>query len=203
VQTLLAELRPSLSAFHLAHRALKLFLTLHGLVGTRFGFLGGFPLACLLAHIVLRAPRMGATVITAAQLVRLFLRVYGRWDWERDVVDVSGCGGAGYRRPEREPMVVLSRTKPQVNVTANASVNSLRVMTTAFRAADQALEEGRSWREVCGLDVKEREKGEPLVRFLKGHTAFVKIEVIYWGSSCVRGRGLIGWLESRFVGVSF
>jgi hypothetical protein len=126
--------------------------------------------------------------------------VYATWDWEHDVVGVSGCEGAGYRRSEAEPMVVLSRTKPQVNVTANASVHSLRAMTATFCAADQALEEGRSWREVCGLGVNE---GEPLARFLKGHKAFVKIEVIYWGSGCVRGRGLAGWLESRFVGVSF
>jgi hypothetical protein len=105
---------------------------------------------------------------------------------------------ASYCRSNREPMVVLSVEKPQVNMTANANRNTVGVVESVFGAADRACEDGLGWKEVCGV-----RGGEPSFRkFVKDHRAFVKIEINYWGRSCMKGRALIGWLESRFIGVS-
>ena len=197
---LLLNTLPSLDTFRLAHRALKLFLRNRGIIGARFGFLGGFHLAFLLARICLQAPPNA----TAAQLVRLVFHVYARWDWDRDAVTVPLPGmeraGLGYRRSKREPMVVLSLEKPQVNMTVNANPNSVEVMKNMFTDADRACEEGLSWKAVCGETQSDSEP--PFKRFVKNQKAFVKIDVNYWGNSCTKGRALIGWLESRFVGVS-
>lgn len=187
---------PSLITFRLAHRSLKLFLAQHGIVGARFGFFGGFHLAFMLARVSFMYPSAGA-----AQLVRAFLYVYSRWDWKADIVSVSIPGldiASTYRRSNREPMVVLSIEKPQVNMTVNANPSSLQVIKSVFLDSDLACERGLSWREICGVT----DGGiVPHVRFIEAHKVFVKIDVCYWGSSCMTGRALIGWLESRFVSV--
>ena len=169
-----------------------------GIVGARFGFLGGFHTAFLLARICLEAP----PTVSAAMLVRLFFSVYAHWDWETRIVTVPISGTAesadvGYRRSKREPMVVLSVEKPQVNMTVNANPNSVAVMRSVFGEANRAFDAGLSWRAICGAD-----KRAPFERFVEVRKSFVKIDVSYWGSSCIKGRAWIGWLESRFVGVS-
>jgi endonuclease/exonuclease/phosphatase family metal-dependent hydrolase len=188
---------PSLDAFRLAHRALKHFLSHKGVFGARFGYLGGFHLALLLGIVSLQAPQKS----TAAQLVRLFFHVYAHWDWDTDVVAVPipGIEGGQYRRSKREPIVVLSVEKPRVNTTASANPNSVGVLRSVLAAADRALERGSHWDEVvCGA----RDGRPPFWQFVARHKVFVRIGVSYWGSSCVKGRGLVGWLESRLVGVS-
>jgi hypothetical protein len=205
---------PSLEAFRLAHRALKLFLANHGIVGARFGYLGGFHLAFLLARVCLLSEASDAA--SAARLVRAFFRMYARWDWAREIVAVPmpamANGGdddddnattrgvvATYHRSSREAMVVLSIEKPQVNMTANAHPNSVTVISRVFALAERACVEGLPWRSVCAAGDGQ---GPPYARFVRAHAAFVKIELCYWGRSYTKGRALFGWLESRFVAVS-
>lgn len=189
---------PSMESFRLAHRALKLFLKLRGLIGARFGYLGGFHIAFLLARICLLLPPDASP----AQIIRAFFYTYSRWDWLGDAVTVpiTGVSSGTYRRNlGREPMCILIIEKPAVNMTTNATPHSLNAMQSIFSAADRSLEQGRSWIDICvGPNV-----GIPTYKqFLREHKAFIKVEVIYWGSSCMKGRALIGWLESRFVNVS-
>ena len=56
------------------------------------------------------------------------------------------------------------------------------------------MEHGILWRDIC----VGRQGGLPVQQFLKDHKAFVKVDINYWGSSCMKGRALVGWLESRF-----
>lgn len=187
---------PSLENFRLAHRALKLLFKLRGLIGARFGYLGGFHLAVLLARICLPLPPSASV----AEIVRVFFHTYSRWDWEHDMVTVPipGLGVTYHRNLGREPMCILSIEKPAVNITINATAHSLQVMKTVFTAVDHLLENGASWKDAClGQGGKI-----PFRQFLIDHKAFVKIEVNYWGTSCMNGRALVGWLESRFVNVS-
>ncbi|KAF7986588.1 hypothetical protein HWV62_26356 [Athelia sp. TMB] len=189
----LQKVLPSLDNFRLAHRSLKLFLRSHGLIGARFGFLGGFHLAFLLARVSILLPPSASP----PQIIRVFFHTYARWDWERDMVTVpiAGIPPATYRRSAaREPLCILSIEKPMVNMTINGNLQSLAVLRQEFALADHNLEAGKSWKNICmGHEIS------PLMEFLKSHKAFAKIDINYWGSSCMSGRALVGWLESRFV----
>lgn len=94
-------------------------------------------------------------------------------------------------------MCILSIEKPSVNMMINASHHSLETIKMAFQLANRAFEEGLGWRDIC---VGHGET--PFSEFLKLHKSFIRIDVNYWGHSCMKGRALVGWLESRFVNVS-
>jgi hypothetical protein len=113
-------------------------------------------------------------------------------------VPISGGEKVAYHRSGREPMCILSIEKPMVNMTINANPLSLAVLKNTFVSVNRSLENGMSWKEICG----GRDGGPPFRQFLKDHKSFVKVEINHWGSSCMKGRALVGWLESRFVNVS-
>lgn len=182
-----------MEAFQDANRALKLYLKQQGLLGARFGFLGGFHLTILLTHIALTFPPNAK----AEHLVRQFFKTYGTWNWEADMVSPIPERVLTYKRmQQKEPMVILSIEKPVTNLTFNASRNSVEVLSRAFRLANEMLNGGKGWAEVCGSGPNTK---EPLELFLESHTTFIKIDVGYWGGSCLRGREVLGWLESKIV----
>lgn len=184
---------PSMEAFQVANRALKLYLKQQGLLGARFGFLGGFHLTALLTRIALTLPPNS----NAEHLVRQFFKTYGSWNWEADIVSPIPERELTYKRvQQKEPMVILSIEKPVANLTFNASRNSVEVLSRAFRLADEMLNAGKGWAEVCGSGPNTK---QPLELFLESHTAFIKIDLGYWGGSCLRGREVLGWLESKVV----
>lgn len=193
----LQQTLPSLDNFRLAHRSIKLFMKRQGLIGARFGYLGGFHLAFLLARVCLLLPSSA----TSAQIIRVFFNLYSRWDWAHEMVTVPipGVDNGTYRRNlGREPVCILSIEKPAVNMTINASQHSLEFLKRAFTFVDNSLEAGASWQEI----VIGKASHTPFRHFLAQHKAFVKIDVNYWGENCMKGRALVGWLESRFVNVS-
>ena len=113
------------------------------------------------------------------------------------MVPIPDIGKVAYRRSGREPMCILSIEKPVVNMAINANPHSVEVLRNVFIFADRSLEKGFSWKEICG----GQDGNPPIRKFLNDHKAFVKIDINYWGSSCMKGRALVGWLESRFVNV--
>ncbi|KAJ3889033.1 hypothetical protein GG344DRAFT_52462 [Lentinula edodes] len=207
VLTLLKFLQPPslLSAFRTAHRAIKLFLVVQGLFGSRFGFLGGFHLTILLSRVTLTlVSTSGSEELESHHLVRQFFLTYGHWNWERDAVsaipsqEVESNPASGLSRhlSTKATMVVLSIERPSSNLTSNASRHSVEVMRRAFEKADRMLEECRNWAEVCGL---EPEGEAPYQVFLKQHKVLMKLDINFWGGSNLKGRAVIGWLESRIV----
>jgi hypothetical protein len=84
-----------------------------------------------------------------------------------------------------------------VNMTVNSNPHSLEVLKSEYISADRSLENGVLWKEICS----GRNGDPPFQQFLNDHKAFVKVEINYWGRSCMKGRALVGWLESRFVNV--
>ncbi|KAH8836019.1 hypothetical protein DL96DRAFT_1576408 [Flagelloscypha sp. PMI_526] len=184
---------PSLETFRLAHRSVKLFLKLNGLIGARFGYLGGFHIAFLLARVTLLLP----PTVTASELVRTFFHTYARWDWDAEMVTVPipGVGPSTYRRNKlKEPMCILSIEKPSVNMTINASIHSRGALKEGFKLSDELMEKGASWSEVL-----QRGGLNPLNEFLTTYKSFIKMDVSYWSDDCMKGRALVGWLESRLV----
>lgn len=193
----LLRVLPSLENFRLAHRGLRLFLKHHGLVGAKFGYLGGFHLAFLIARICLLLPPS----VSPAEIIRMFFHTYSSWNWENDAVTVpiAGVSGMAYRRNmHREPMCILSIEKPSVNMTINASHHSVKTIRTIFQSVNRSFLEGIGWRDICVGHGSET----PLNEFLTFHKSFIKIDINYWGQNCTKGRALVGWLESRFVSVS-
>lgn len=207
VLTILKFLQPPslLSAFRTAHRAIKLYLVAQGLFGSRFGFLGGFHLTILLSRVTLTLVSSGGSEeLESHHLVRQFFLTYRHWNWERDAVsaipyrELGPATGVSRRSSTKAAMVVLSIERPTSNLTSNASRNSVDVMRRAFEKADKMLEECRNWVEVCGL---EPEGEAPYQVFLKQHKVFIKLDIHFWGGSNLKGRAIIGWLESRIVSV--
>ncbi|KAJ3916732.1 2'-5' RNA ligase superfamily-domain-containing protein [Lentinula edodes] len=205
VLTILKFLQPPslLSAFRTAHRAIKLYLVAQGLFGSRFGFLGGFHLTILLSRVTLTLVSSGGSEeLESHHLVRQFFLTYRHWNWERDAVsaipyrELGPATGVSRRSSTKAAMVVLSIERPTSNLTSNASRNSVDVMRRAFEKADKMLEECRNWVEVCGL---EPEGEAPYQVFLKQHKVFIKLDIHFWGGSNLKGRAIIGWLESRIV----
>lgn len=182
-----------MGVFQVANRALKLYLKQQGLLGARFGFLGGFHLTLLLTRTALTLPPNAK----AEHLVCQFFKTYGSWDWEADVVSPIPGRELTYKRIQhKEPMVILSIERPVTNLTFNASRNSTEVLSGAFRLANEMLDAKKGWAEVCGSGPNVK---EPLELFLESHMTFIKIDVGHWGGSCLRGREVLGWLESKVV----
>jgi poly(A) polymerase Pap1 len=189
---------PSLDAFRVAHRALKLFLTQRGFSGARFGYLGGFHLTLLLTRVALSLPHTA----DASHLVAGFLGTYAKWDWAKDVVypipsrsPETGSNPVYKRVLHKEPMVILSIERPLSNLSFHASWNSVEALSRGIKEAHQLLEEGKTWPAICGS------LGNPVDEFISAYKLFIKLEVSFWGGNCMKGRALIGWLESRIVNV--
>ena len=202
---ILKEVIPSLDQFRLAHRSLKLFLTLRGLWGARFGYIGGFHLTLLLTRVALSLPKTAQAV----HLIESFLKTYGEWDWSKNIVypipsrASEATSISSYKRIlSKEPMVVLSIQRPLSNLTFHASQNSVEALSRDFHRAHRALAQNQSWFDVCGVHVRgEATTHGALKEFIGSHRHFVKLDVHFWGGDNTKGRTLIGWLESRIVNV--
>ena len=135
-------------------------------------------------------------------MVEGFLREYAAWDWAKETVypiptmnDTAAVGTIAYKRVlQREPMAILSISKPQKNIASHASWNSVASLTHGLQVANAALKNDGAWLDICGMN--------PLKDFVDEHRSFVKIEAHYWGGDCTHGRALMGWLESKIVSVS-
>lgn len=197
----LRKVIPSLDQFRIAHRSLKLLLVRRGLWGARFGYLGGFHLTLLLTRIALSLPKAAK----APHLIEAFLRTYAEWDWHKDVVypiPPEANSNMTYKRVlSKEPMVVLSIQRPLCNLTFHASVNSVQALSRGLRYAQAAVDSAQPWSNICGLQEEGEEGEKPIAlgEFTTSHRSFIKMEVHYWGGNDMKGRALIGWLESRIV----
>lgn len=182
---------PSLTTFQLAYRFVKLFCVRHCIYAARFGYLGGIHISILLCRVAETLPSSASSSL----LVKSFFQTYASFDWSNEIARLSGTATT-YRRSTREPVVILSPERPVVNVAANASVPTLQTMMEEFRSAHGRLTRGLGWSKVCGT------KTSRITAFLDRFDLFVKIDVSYWGSSCMDARALLGFLESRVVNVS-
>ncbi|KAH7100669.1 hypothetical protein BKA62DRAFT_800131 [Auriculariales sp. MPI-PUGE-AT-0066] len=177
-----------LDVFRLAHRSLRSLAKQRGIWGARFGFLGSFHLSILLVSLLERLPTNQP--VSTNQLVALFLEHYSSLNWSHDVIQLRSP--KAYPRKPREAMVILSPSRPLVNVSSIASGSTTSSLSHELAAACQLLREGASWDAVCGGGIDT---------FITSHESFAKVDVAYWGSNSLTGRGLVGHLESRLVQV--
>ncbi|KAK6338640.1 hypothetical protein TWF696_009451 [Orbilia brochopaga] len=188
---------PNLAIFRLAYRYIKLWAVKKGLYSSKFGYLGGVHITLLLARITLLLP----THATAAQLIVAFYNHYAKWDWAADTVLQPGRT-TRYTRATRDKMVILAVHAPAVNVAANATIHTVRTLTEAMETASARLALSGSLADVAGeFGDKNDNLTTGVQGFLTGFARYVKVDIQFWGTNRQSGRALVGWVESRVVGL--
>ncbi|KAF1839782.1 hypothetical protein BDW02DRAFT_10529 [Decorospora gaudefroyi] len=195
---------PSLPAFRLAYRCIKLWALKRGLYSSKFGYLGGVHITLMLSWIAKRlAHDHGST--NATDLVISFFHHYAHFDWANEMVYDAFFHKKKprYHRSAREPMVVLGFHAPNSNVAHTATVPGLQMLTKEFKAADEQLSEpGMSWKTFFGtISASSSDTKLPpgAAVFLDTHSSFVKVDINFWGRTLAKGKGLVGWVESRCI----
>ncbi|KAF3905627.1 hypothetical protein ABW21_db0202277 [Orbilia brochopaga] len=188
---------PNLAVFRLAYRYIKLWAVKKGLYSSKFGYLGGVHITLLVARLTLLLPPQA----TAAQLIVAFFSHYATWDWGADSVVQPGRT-TRYTRATRDKMVVLAIHAPAVNVAANATIHTVRTLKSALETAAARLALSGSLADVAGEfgDAEDNVTGG-VAAFLADYARYVKVDLQFWGTNRQAGRALVGWVESRVVGL--
>ncbi|KAF2007966.1 hypothetical protein P154DRAFT_479352 [Amniculicola lignicola CBS 123094] len=195
---------PSISTFRLAYRCIKLWAVQHGIYSSKFGFLGGIHLTLMLSWVCKRMAYDNAT-FSATDLVATFFHHYANFEWENGMIfDVFFHNNIPrYHRSSQEPMVVLGYHTPNSNVAHTSSVPALNTLIKEMKNADQRLSQrGMTWEKFFGVlppMVNAPMLSPGVTDFLTSHENYAKITIQYWGRSLSKGKGLVGWVESRCV----
>lgn len=183
---------PDIVKFRLAHRLVKTWAKRRGIYALKYGYLGGIPITVLLARIH-KLLAHDSAVVSLSDLLVTFFNHYAGCNWRSDIAfDPFFHRQLNYRRTDREALAILGYAPPALNTCLAASVPSVRTIAEEFQRADTMLsEEGMTWSRFLETDGS--------ADFLKSYKSYIKINVQFWGGSLTKGRGLVGWLESRCV----
>jgi uncharacterized protein (UPF0248 family)/endonuclease/exonuclease/phosphatase family metal-dependent hydrolase/2'-5' RNA ligase len=192
---------PSLSTFRLAYRCIKLWAVQRGIYSSKFGYIGGIHITLMLSWICKRlAHDVGS--VTAVDVVSTFFHHYAEFDWTNEMVFDAFFHQKKprYQRSTREPMVVLGFHAPNANVAHTSTIPGTRTLIKELKLADRRLSEnGMTW----GVFLRSSELSSApgasagVADFLKSHDSYVKVDIQYWGRTLSKGKGLVGWVESR------
>ncbi|KAF2258557.1 hypothetical protein CC78DRAFT_526146 [Lojkania enalia] len=193
---------PSAFVFRLAYRCIKLWALRRGIYSSKFGYVGGIHLTLMLSIIHKRLAHDGGSV-TAVDLITTFFHYYANFDWKNDILydPFFHQKTPRYYRSAREPMVILGFHAPNANIAHTMTVPGLKTLVKEFELADQHLsQEGMTWEKFLNgntvSDIVDSQVFSPS-DFLTSQDSFVKIKLQYWSPSLGKGRGLLGWVESR------
>ncbi|KAI7788354.1 hypothetical protein LA080_010687 [Diaporthe eres] len=183
---------PDIVKFRLAHRFIRTWAKRRGIYALKYGYLGGIPITVLLARLY-KLLAHDSAVVSLSDLLATFFNHYASFNWRADLAfDPFFHKQLNYRRTDREALAVLGYAPPALNTCLAASVPSVRTITEEFQRADKLLsDEGMTWSKFLETDGS--------ADFLKSFKSYIKINVQFWGGSLTKGRGLVGWLESRCV----
>lgn len=183
---------PDIVNFRVAHRLIKTWAKQRGIYSTKYGYLGGMPIAILLARAYKMLARKN-TGLALADVLTTFFNHYAHFDWKNDLVfDPLFHKKIIYRRTDREPLAILGYFPPSLNAMSNASTPTARTVSEEFRRADSLLSENDiTWPKFLDADGS--------TEFLCSFKSFIQIDVQFWGGSLTKGRGFVGWVESRCV----
>jgi poly(A) polymerase Pap1 len=193
---------PSLSAFRLAYRCIKLWAIQRGIYSAKFGFLGGVHITLILSWVSKSiAHDFGS--ITAPDLVTSFFHHFSTFDWANSMMYDTFFHKTKprYHRSAREPMVVLGFHAPNSNIAHTSTVPALQTLVKETKAAEVQLSDPTmTWEKFFGAaDALRRTRGlsPGAAQFLSEHGSYVKIDIQFWGRTLAKGKGLVGWVESR------
>lgn len=184
---------PDLVKFRVAHRLIKIWAKKRGIYTAKYGYLGGIQIAILLAKVCKMLARQNIGLSVADVLVTFFHH-YAHFNWKDDMVfDPFFHKNLSYRRTDREALAILGYFPPALNTTLNASLPTVRAISEEFRRADEVLStnDAITWSKFLDIDGS--------ADFLGMFKSFIRIDVQFWGGSLTKGRGFVGWVESRCV----
>ncbi|KAF2018297.1 hypothetical protein BU24DRAFT_421277 [Aaosphaeria arxii CBS 175.79] len=185
---------PSIPTFRVAYRCIKLWAVQRGIYYSKFGYLGGIHITLMLSWIYKRLVHdVGA--VTVQDLVATFFHHYANFDWENEILYDAFFHRQKprYHRSAREPMVVLGFHAPNANAAHTSTAPGLQTMVKELKMASEALaQDSMTWSRFF------RDPGKTgMSEFLTSYQSYVQITIQYWGRSLGKGKGLVGWVESR------
>lgn len=183
---------PDITKFRLAHRFIKTWAKKRGVYTAKYGYLGGIQIAILLARVYKMSARQYAG-LSIPDILATFFDHYAHFNWKEDLVfDPLFHKNINYRRTDREPLAILGYFPPALNTMLNASISTVRAISEEFRLTIELLSENSmTWSRILEEDGSSR--------FLRSFKSFIQIDVQFWGGSLTKGRGFVGWVESRCV----
>lgn len=192
-----------MATFRLAYRCIKLWAVQRGLYSSRFGYLSGVHITLMLSWVYKRIA-YESSFVSVPDLVQSFFHHYAYYAWaDRMVYDAFfHVKKPRYHRSAREPMVVLGFHTPNSNIAHTSTVPGLKTLVKEFKAADASLSTpGMTWSQFFGAADVTTLNPTTLAagpkNFLEAHTSYVKIDIQFWGRTLVKGKSLVGWVESR------
>lgn len=192
---------PDIVVFRLAHRFVKTWAEIRGIYSAKLGYLSGIQITILLIRVHKRLVTQTVWP-TVPELLATFFKEYAMFDWENDLIfDECFHKNLSYSRTSREPLVILSYFPPGINTSSAATTSSVRTIRSEFQLAAKSLDQvNGTWADLLRVSIPDCPTSGSLAadEFLMCHHIYVKISVQYWGGSTIKGRGFIGWVESRF-----
>ncbi|KAH7095320.1 hypothetical protein FB567DRAFT_26608 [Paraphoma chrysanthemicola] len=193
---------PSLSAFRLAYRCLKLWATQRGIYSSKFGFLGGVHLTLMLTWISKSITHDFGSA-TAADLVTSFFNHFSSFDWTNSMMYDAFFHKTKprYHRSAREPMVILGYHAPNSNIAHTCTVPALQTLSNEMKLAHYQLSDpSMTWDKFFGTfhsSLLTQGLSPGAADFLGSHGSYIKIDIHFWGRTLAKGKSLVGWVESR------
>lgn len=187
---------PSPASFRLAYHFIRLWAVQRGIYTAKFGYLGGIHITIMLSCVCKRLVHdIGS--ISAGDLIVSFFHHYSRFDWKNGMVfDPFFHKRPRYQRSVREPMVILGYHAPNSNIAHTATGPGLDIIVKELKRANERLAmPGMTWDRFFD----DRENVDSVKDFLTSHESYAKIDIQYWGRALSRGKGLVGWVESRGI----
>jgi hypothetical protein len=140
---------------------------------------------------------------TASDLVTTFFHHFARFDWANEMVYDAFFHKQKprYHRSGREPMVIFGFHAPNSNIAHTSTLPGLQTLVNEMKAADERLSNhSMTWDTFFG-ELDNSHSTSSLSNgsrdFLKTHGMYIKIDIQFWGRTLAKGKGLVGWVESR------
>ncbi|KAH9862175.1 hypothetical protein IAQ61_010378, partial [Plenodomus lingam] len=195
---------PSLSAFRTAFRCIKLWAVQRGIYSSKFGYLSGTHITLMLTWICKKL-RYQSGSVGPPDMVVSFFSYYANFDWTNELLFDAFFHESRprYHRSAREPMVILGYHAPHSNIAHTSTTPGLQILMNEFRAAADVLSSpGITWAKFFGdpsslKDSVQLHLSQMTEHFLATQHSFVTVEMQYWGRTLAKGKGLVGWIESR------
>ncbi|CAI6339077.1 unnamed protein product [Periconia digitata] len=197
---------PSKSTFRLAYHFIKLWAMKKGIYAGKFGFLSGTHIALMLSWVCKRLAHDTGSIATG-DLIVSFFHHYANFDWQNEIVFDAFFHSQKprYHRSAREPMVILGYHAPHSNIAHTATRPGLNIIVQELKGAAARLSmPDMTWGkffESSNGSLKSSDLTIGASQFLQVYENYVKIDIQYWGRSLSKGRSLVGWLESRCIGL--
>jgi hypothetical protein len=100
-------------------------------------------------------------------------------------------------------MVVLGFYAPNSNIAHTATAPGLQLLAKAFQAADEQLSApGMTWNTFFETLPGPNRNSSLLfgaAEFISSQNSFAKVDIQFWGRTLAKGKGLVGWVESRCI----